>query len=222
MQDNPTGLECPDCHQTSHFTADRVILTGRVQIDPDGWDWTLGKNYDAELPDSATVTCDGCGLEFPLPEGIPGVLRPARTSQRPHRLPAECRIERERGDIITAEDRTGERVDLRLGYGHAVIRTEEDIILRFLVPAAVTDGTFALGLADEEGTCHDLAHARWAEWTDRPAPDRIRLEHRHAAIQADLPRSRTTFLPDMGAWRGPDGTIWDTDDWTDPDAPADI
>ena len=37
-----TGFECPECHHTAYFTADRVVLSGRVGIGPDGWDWTEG------------------------------------------------------------------------------------------------------------------------------------------------------------------------------------
>lgn len=32
------GFECPECHQTARFTADGVLLSGRVGIGPDGWD----------------------------------------------------------------------------------------------------------------------------------------------------------------------------------------
>lgn len=213
MSAKDTGFECPECHQTGHFTADMVVLHGRVGIDPDGWDWTEGSQYDADLPPEATMTCDACGWQADA--GTFAAVHDRRTAGLPS---PRGRIDSVRGDDVTVTDAEGWSRTIRVG-STVTLDESDGARFRFRVaaiasPSPLTGMTHSL--IDETAVDHPMNQAVWSKWPERPADGTIRLEHRYSTVKVDLPHANVRYDASDGepGWYGPGDECWPESDWT--------
>lgn len=212
------GFECPECHQTARFTADGVLLSGRVGIGPDGWDWTEGGSYDAELPPGTMLECGECG--YTAQAGMFAADRDDRTAVLPS---PRGRFDATVGDDVTVTDAAGSTRTIRIG-STVVLDEFDGARFRFRVAAIASPGPLAgmtQSLIDESAVDHPMGQARWSTWPERPGDDEIRLEHRHSIVTVDLPRAavRPAGPDEEPGWHGPGDEYWPYCDWraADPD-----
>lgn len=212
------GFECPECHQTARFTADGVLLSGRVGIGPDGWDWTEGGSYDAELPPGTMLACGECGY------AAQAVMFAADHDDRTAGLPSpRGRFDATVGDDVTVTDAAGSTRTVRIG-STVVLDESDGARFRFRVAAIASPSPLAgmmHSLIDESAVDHPIGQARWSTWPERPADDVIRLEHRHSTVTVDLPKVavRPAGPDEEPGWHGPGDEYWPDYDWraADPD-----
>lgn len=196
------GFECPECHQTARFTADGVLLSGRVGIGPDGWDWTEGGSYDAELPPGTMLACGECGY------AAQAVMFAADHDDRTAGLPSpRGRFDATVGDDVTVTDAAGSTRTVRIG-STVVLDESDGARFRFRVAAIASPSPLAgmmHSLIDESAVDHPMGQARWSTWPERPADDVIRLEHRHSTVTVDLPKVavRPAGPDEEPGWHGP-------------------
>ena len=57
-----TGFKCPSCGQTESFDVYSVVLTGRTNINADGWDY-WSEPQRVEFNEGTSMTCCECGYE---------------------------------------------------------------------------------------------------------------------------------------------------------------
>ena len=213
-----TGFECPECHHTAYFTADRVVLSGRVGIGPVGWDWTEGGSYDADLPPGTVMACEECGYTADV--GMFAVNHDGRTTGIPS---PRSRIDAVEGDDAAVTDAAGSTRTIRIG-STVVLDESDGARFRFRVAAIASPSPFTgmtQSLIDESAVDHPMSQARWSSWPERPDGAAIRLEHRYSTVTVDLPKSEVSPAgPDREpGWYGPGDEYWPECDWraVDPD-----
>ena len=58
-----TGFVCPNCGHSSNFIAQAMVVTGAIDIGPDGYEPRYGSGINSAIPDDARMLCPKCTYE---------------------------------------------------------------------------------------------------------------------------------------------------------------